>query len=121
MKVEGSATIRAGTQDYKQWQFLESDGETAIDLTDVTEVVMRLKNETTGTVTEISTEDAPTALEILSPATDGKVQLRPSPTVFSGQATYRFHFILTDSVGAHPIPEDHDETLKVIDGYPPSA
>ena len=118
MKVNGSGKIRAGTQDPKEWQFLEADGTTPVDLTNATKVTMRLKNETTAVSQDLDTEGL---LEIVTPATDGKVKLSPAADTFPAKATYRFYFIITDSIGNHPIPEDHDETLEIIDNYPPSS
>jgi len=118
MRVNADATIRAGTQDYKVWQIRQNDGETPVDLSLATRVIMRLQDEETGEVTEFATDDASPILYIKD-ATVGKVELRPGADTFDEDTSYLFHFIVVDSIGNHPVPEDHDGHLKVINSYPP--
>ena len=119
-KVNGSAIIRKGTQDYKQWQFVLSDGVTAVDLSAATKVIMRIKNEAAGTSVEYKTDDGSPILYMLDPKTDGKVELRPAADTFDTVGKFIFHFIIVDSVGNKPIPEHRNEVLEVIDDYPVS-
>lgn len=114
MNVSGDAKIRAGTQDPKVWQLLKGDGITPISLEGVNSVKMRLRSENTGVVKEFTTGGK---LEILSPATDGKVQLTPAIDDFSEIDTWLFHFVINDAGGNHPVPEDQDEAITVISNY----
>lgn len=118
IKVKGSATLRKGTMDYKRWQIVESDGETAVDLTNATSVVLQLKDENDGTISEFSTADGSPILFLIGPLTDGIVELRPASDTFDTVTAYMFHFTVIDSVGPHPVPEDRDERLRIIDNYP---
>lgn len=119
VKTSGDAIIRAKTEDYKEWQFLEADGETPVSLEGATRVMLRLKEVSTGTITEHATDDDPILLEMLVPLADGKVRLKPASTTFPSATTYIFHFWITDAGGKKiPIPEGVDGTLKVIEDYP---
>lgn len=117
MTVSGNVTIRTGSQDYIDWQVLQEDGVTPISLAGVTSVTIRFQNKIDDTVIEFKTTDVPQKL-FITDAPNGKIELRPTITDFTAVAMYRFHIIVIDSVGNHPVPEDQDYTLDVIDSYP---
>lgn len=119
MSVSGDVTIRATSQDYIDWQLLQEDGTTPISLESAISVTLRLQNKVDKSVIEFKTTDDPQKF-FITDATNGKVQLRPAADDFTSIASYDFHIIVIDSIGNHPVPEDRDYTLQVIDHYPPS-
>jgi hypothetical protein len=120
VKVSGDAIIRAGSEDFKEWQFLQADSVTPISLEAAAKVTIRLKEEPTGAVTEYNTVDDPTKIEMLVPLSQGIVRLMPAADTFPSASRYIFHFILETATGKKiPIPEDHNEALTVIDDYAP--
>jgi hypothetical protein len=112
--VNGDVTIRAGSQDYITWQLLQEDGVSPVDLSTANEVALRLKNKKDKTTKSFSTIDVPQKF-LLEDAENGKIQLRPAADDFPLAAQYDFYVDVIDSIGSHPIPEDQNYKLKVID------
>jgi len=119
MEVIGDVTIRAGSQDYIEWQLLQEDGITPISLVSATSVTLRFKHKVSDAVTEFKTTDNPQKL-FIKDAADVEIQLRPAVADFTVVGSYKFHTIVVDGIGNHPIPEGENYTLQVIDSYPSS-
>lgn len=118
-ETKADIVIRATTEDYISWQVLKEDGTTAISLAGADSVTLRLKNKLNDTVTEFKTTDNPQKL-FVTDAANGKFELRPAAGDFPSESSYDFHIIVTDSIGNHPVPENKNYTLRVIDDYAPA-
>lgn len=115
-KVAGDTTITQGTQDPKQWKILQADGSTAVDLTDATSVEMRLREEDTEDVTVFSTAGGSPLLAVTD-AEGGIVQLNPESDTSEDATEYQFYFVINDSTGPHPVPEDVRYRLIVREAF----
>lgn len=111
--VDGSVTVRAGSQDYTEWQLLEEDGSTVIDLTNATKATLHMKNKNTGAVKEFATDDA-TQKFFIKTAAQGKVELRPATTDFPLAAEFEFYVSFVDNIGVHAVPEHKNYIFSVI-------
>lgn len=107
--VNGDTQLRAGSEDPLTWQLLEDDGVTAINLTGITLLTLRLEEEDTGTV-KIFTGAKLTVTD----AANGKIQLAQVAADFPSATRYEFYVSFTDSGGkAHAVPEDKNYIWRV--------
>lgn len=112
--VNGDVTQRAGSQDFIDWQLLQSDGSTAIDLTNATKATLRLKNTDTGDTKAFATDDVSPKFFITT-AADGKVELRPATTDFASAGEWEFYVDYVDANGIHSVPEHKNYTMRIIE------
>ena len=118
VRVSGNATIRAGSSDVKTYQLLQNDGITPIsNFTSATKIYMRLTNVKDGVVTELKSDD-PSPKITFNNKTEATVDVVFSD--FTEPAVYKFHFRWSADSMWYPVPEDRDETLRIISDYPPS-
>ena len=108
--VSGNVTIRAASQDTVTWQLVQSDGSTVIDLTNATAAALRMVNNS-GERKEFLTTGSKFAI---SDAANGKVKLSPATTDFTETGDWQFYVEYTDSSGIHTVPENKNDTLRVI-------
>lgn len=117
MTVDGNATIRQNTNDPKEWQLLQEDGVTPIDITGFTDVEMIFVNQATDVIAfTFKVSDIPQKLSVVN-ATLGTLKLSPiiTPTIdFSVAETYKIFFrVLSGANSASSIPEKKEYVFTV--------
>jgi hypothetical protein len=113
--LKETLTIRAGSQDYIDWELLNED-ETPISLTSAVELVFVMLRLSDKQKIEYSTKDSPQKFFVIDDDL-GQVQLRPASDDFSSPDDYKIWVNVIDVVGSHPVPEDKNEDLKVIGNF----
>lgn len=104
--------VRAGSEDHITFTLL-SDGS-AIDLSDVSTVTLVMKELSTGTVTQFSTDDDSPLLSTYGDLTNGQVRLSPLSTTFSNGEYYKCYFLVVDNAERdYSFPEDEEFYIDV--------
>lgn len=109
--VNGDVTIRVGSEDPITLQLFEDDGITAINLTGITLLTLRLKEVSTGTVKTFTG-----AKLTVTDAGNGKIQLAQVAADFPSATIYEFYVSFTDSGSkAHAVPENKNYIWRVVE------
>lgn len=107
--VNGDVTIRVGSEDPITLQLFEDDGVTAINLTGITLLTLRLKEDGTGIVKTFTG-----AKLTVTDAANGKIQLAQVAADFTSATKYEYYVSFTDSGGkAHAVPENKNYIWRI--------
>jgi len=109
----GNVIVKVGSVDYLNFQGVESDGVTPINITGVSEVRLELVNDL-GVSKNFSDLDNPQKLFITNASTC-EIQLRPLTTDFSEKERYKGELVFVDSVGPHNVPSNSYISFTVVE------
>ncbi len=114
-----NATIRTGITEAQDFYLKEVSNlvKTAIDLTNAAIIVLYLKSHETGTVDSFSSGDS--KVEIVAPATDGRVRWNiEDGDVATSDMAYDAYFMITDNNGKKfSVPTEGNFIIDVIEGF----